>query len=64
MMTVIVLLLSRIFVILSSLAITDAPILLINVDISKSFNQTSFQQGFIFGAASSAYQVVLQIFQY
>jgi hypothetical protein len=43
-----VLLSGQIFVILSSLAIIDATILLTNIDISKSFNGSSFPQGFIF----------------
>jgi len=63
-MMAIIVLLSRIFVIFSSLAIIDAPILLTNIDISKSFNRSSFPKGFIFGTASLSYQVLLQLFQY
>ncbi|XP_058779379.1 beta-glucosidase 12-like isoform X1 [Vicia villosa] len=52
------LLLSGIAVILSSLSIiSEATILLTNNDIIKSLNRSSFPEGFIFGTASSAYQV-------
>ena len=59
-----VLLLQGIIVILSYVAIIEASILLTNDDINNSLNRSSFPEGFIFGTASSAYQVlILQIFQ-
>jgi len=63
-MQTIVILLSGFFVILSYVAIIDATILLTKIQISNSLNHSSFPQGFSFGTASSAYQVLLQIFQY
>lgn len=50
------LLLPRIVVILSCVAIIEATILLTNDDINNSLNRSSFPEGFIFGTASSAYQ--------
>jgi hypothetical protein len=49
-------------VVLSYVAIIEATILLTK-DINKPLNRSSFPDDFIFGSASSAYQV-LQIFQY
>jgi hypothetical protein len=50
-----------IVMILSYVAIVEATILLTNDVINKSLNRNSFPEGFIFGTASSAYQV-LQLF--
>lgn len=53
------LLLSGIVLTLSCVSIiTEATILLTNNDITKSLNRSSFPEGFIFGTASSAYQVL------
>ncbi|CAK8532339.1 unnamed protein product [Lathyrus sativus] len=49
--------LSGIVVILSSVSIIESTTLLTNNDITKSFNRSSFPENFIFGTASSAYQV-------
>ncbi|KAL5081224.1 hypothetical protein RYX36_009645 [Vicia faba] len=52
------LLLSGTVVIVSCVSIrTEATILLTNNDITKSLNRSSFPESFIFGTASSAYQV-------
>jgi len=51
-------LLPGITVILSYVAIIEATILLTNDDINNSLNRSSFPEGFIFGTASSAYQVL------
>jgi hypothetical protein len=50
-----------IVMILSYVAIVEATILLTNDVINNSLNRSSFPEGFIFGTASSAYQV-LQLF--
>jgi hypothetical protein len=52
-----------IVLILSYMAIVEATILLTNDITNKSLNRSSFPEDFIFGTASSAYQV-LQIFHY